>query len=124
MHGETPPWQNFCPVAATTHSPEGLNDMVYNRCIGTRYCSNNCPFKVRHFNFFDYNKRNPLVTKSVGPLTFNNLYAGPLGDRQDTELSKLQKNPNVSVRMRGVIEKCTYCIQRIESTRIEARAQG
>jgi molybdopterin-containing oxidoreductase family iron-sulfur binding subunit len=106
------------------HSPDGLNVMVYNRCIGTRYCANNCPFKVRRFNFFDYNKRNPLVQKSLLGGKFNNLYFGPAGERQDTELSKLQKNPNVSVRMRGVIEKCTYCIQRIENARIEARAQG
>ncbi|HWB03568.1 MAG TPA: TAT-variant-translocated molybdopterin oxidoreductase [Verrucomicrobiales bacterium] len=124
QHCEAAPCETVCPVNATVHSPDGLNVMVYNRCIGTRYCSNNCPFKVRHFNFFDYNKRNPLVKKNAGPLEFNNLYAGPLGERQDTELSKLQKNPNVSVRMRGVIEKCTYCIQRIESSRIDARAQG
>ncbi len=124
QHCEAAPCETVCPVNATVHSPDGLNVMVYNRCIGTRYCANNCPFKVRHFNFFDYNKRSPLVQKSLGPLKFNNLYAGPMGERQDTELSKLQKNPNVSVRMRGVIEKCTYCIQRIESARIEARAQG
>lgn len=124
QHCEAAPCETVCPVNATVHTPDGLNVMVYNRCIGTRYCANNCPFKVRRFNFFDYNKRNPLVQKTLGPLKFNNLYAGPAGDRQDTELSKLQKNPNVSVRMRGVIEKCTYCLQRIEGARIEARAQG
>ncbi|HEX2746866.1 MAG TPA: TAT-variant-translocated molybdopterin oxidoreductase [Verrucomicrobiales bacterium] len=124
QHCEAAPCETVCPVNATVHSPDGLNVMVYNRCIGTRYCSNNCPFKVRHFNFFDYNKRNPLVEKSFLGGKYNNLYFGPLGERQDTELSKLQKNPNVSVRMRGVIEKCTYCIQRIESAKIEARAQG
>ena len=124
QHCEAAPCETVCPVNATVHSPDGLNVMVYNRCIGTRYCANNCPFKARRFNFFDYNKRNPLVEKSAGPLNFNNLYAGPLGDRHDTELGKLQKNPNVSVRMRGVIEKCTYCLQRIESARIDARAHA
>jgi MoCo/4Fe-4S cofactor protein with predicted Tat translocation signal len=122
QHCEAAPCETVCPVNATVHSPDGLNVMVYNRCIGTRYCANNCPFKARRFNFFDYNKRNPLVEKSIGGLKFNNLYAGPLGDRGDTELGKLQKNPNVTVRMRGVIEKCTYCLQRIEGARIEARA--
>ncbi|MES2709545.1 MAG: TAT-variant-translocated molybdopterin oxidoreductase [Verrucomicrobiota bacterium] len=124
QHCEAAPCETVCPVNATVHSPDGLNVMVYNRCIGTRYCANNCPFKARRFNFFDYNKRNPLVEKSVGGMKFNNLYAGPLGDRKDTELSKLQKNPNVTVRMRGVIEKCTYCIQRIEGARIDSRVHA
>jgi molybdopterin-containing oxidoreductase family iron-sulfur binding subunit len=103
--------------------------MVYNRCIGTRYCANNCPFKARRFNFFDYNKRNPLLKSdrlsSLGAdKQHGNLYDGPLGERWDTELSKLQKNPNVSVRMRGVMEKCTYCLQRIEGARADARSKG
>ena len=122
QHCEAAPCETVCPVNATVHSPDGLNVMVYNRCIGTRYCANNCPYKVRRFNFFDYNKRNPLVEKSIGGMKFNNLYAGPLGARNDTELSKLQKNPNVTVRMRGVIEKCTYCLQRIENARIDTRS--
>ena len=124
QHCEAAPCETVCPVNATVHTPDGLNSMAYNRCIGTRYCSNNCPFKVRRFNFFDYNKRNPLVENSFLGVKHNNLYSGPFGERHDTELSKLQKNPNVSVRMRGVIEKCTYCVQRIESARIEARSQG
>jgi len=124
QHCEAAPCETVCPVNATVHTPDGLNSMAYNRCIGTRYCANNCPFKVRRFNFFDYNKRNPLVENSFLGIKHNNLYSGPFGERHDTELSKLQKNPNVSVRMRGVIEKCTYCVQRIESARIEARAQG
>lgn len=124
QHCEAAPCETVCPVNATVHTSDGLNSMAYNRCIGTRYCANNCPFKVRRFNFFDYNKRNPLVENSFLGIKHNNLYSGPFGERQDTELSKLQKNPNVSVRMRGVIEKCTYCVQRIESGRIEARSQG
>lgn len=115
---ESAPCEVVCPVNATVHTEEGLNAMAYNRCIGTRYCANNCPYKARRFNYFDYNKRNPLVTADTPVGQIDNLYLGPLGERHDTELSKLQRNPNVSVRMRGVMEKCTYCVQRLEEAKI------
>ncbi|MDA0811393.1 MAG: 4Fe-4S dicluster domain-containing protein, partial [Verrucomicrobia bacterium] len=115
--------ETVCPVNATVHSPDGLNVMAYNRCIGTRYCANNCPYKARRFNFFDYNKRDPLAPTKTGiPYLFSsNLYDGPMAERHDGRAPHLQKNPNVTVRMRGVMEKCTYCIQRIQEGKINAK---
>ncbi len=123
QHCENAPCETVCPVNATIHSESGLNVMVYNRCIGTRYCANNCPFKVRRFNFFDYTQR-PIGKKKIGGFSVYQEYLGPLTDKGAPDTMKLQKNPNVTVRMRGVMEKCTYCVQRIEEAKISAQVRA
>jgi Fe-S-cluster-containing dehydrogenase component len=124
QHCENAPCETVCPVNATVHSEDGLNVMAYNRCIGTRYCSNNCPFKVRRFNYFDYTQRPIGKKKIAGEFSVYREYLAPLTEKGAADTIKMQKNPNVTVRMRGVMEKCTYCVQRIEEAKIAAHVRA
>ncbi len=139
MHCENAPCETVCPVNATVHGAEGLNYMTYNRCIGTRYCENNCPYKVRRFNFFDYgvtqfngsyigqeaiNKIAPDRGGLTGSGVHNDVNPNLIPPRlreKLTQIERMQKNPDVTVRSRGVMEKCTYCIQRINESRVELK---
>ncbi len=130
MHCENAPCETVCPVNATIHGPEGTNDMAYNRCIGTRYCSNNCPYKVRRFNWFDYATKDfkggfGQLGKGLPEdlMPRNEAFVPPRLRAEISELETLQRNPNVTVRSRGVMEKCTYCLQRINRARVETKLQ-
>jgi len=127
QHCENAPCETVCPVNATVHNEEGLNVMAYNRCIGTRYCANNCPYKVRRFNWFDYNQRQLDQLYITGRLKEQGAWETvkkPLGPKGTDELLQMSKNPNVTVRMRGVIEKCTFCVQRLEMAKIDHKSSG
>jgi molybdopterin-containing oxidoreductase family iron-sulfur binding subunit len=135
QHCEDAPCESVCPVNATVHDEEGLNVMAYNRCVGTRYCSNNCPYKVRRFNFFDYNRntlenlyKTPLLTSHNGSWRMSNWFKKPSLDHNipedEWDLMKLARNPDVTVRMRGIMEKCTFCVQRIEQAKIAQKVKA
>jgi len=117
QHCDNAPCENVCPVAATNHSSEGLNQMTYNRCIGTRYCANNCPYKVRRFNWLDYQTvdlfphNEPKVADEAVAFGADNL-------------TRMVLNPDVTVRTRGVIEKCSFCVQRIQEGKLTAKREG
>jgi molybdopterin-containing oxidoreductase family iron-sulfur binding subunit len=138
QHCENAPCESVCPVNATVHDAEGVNVMAYNRCVGTRYCSNNCPYKVRHFNFLDYNRRSldqlkgpfyssPMVGSTGGEWTLKRWFKNPdaaIRPQEEWDLIKLVSNPDVTVRMRGVMEKCTLCVQRIEQGKIAQKIKA
>lgn len=115
QHCDNAPCENVCPVSATNHSSEGLNQMAYNRCIGTKYCANNCPYKVRHFNWMDWN----------GADCFDdNLYEDGRRDDLNDDLTRMVLNPDVTVRSRGVMEKCSFCVQRLQDAKLNAKKEG
>ncbi|EJF53677.1 Fe-S-cluster-containing hydrogenase subunit [Saprospira grandis DSM 2844] len=122
QHCDNAPCENVCPVAATNHSSEGLNQMTYNRCIGTRYCANNCPYKVRRFNWLDYTSADTFALNEV------DMNRGMENDEYYTymtdNLTRMVLNPDVTVRSRGVIEKCSFCVQRLQEAKLTAKVEG
>jgi len=117
QHCDNAPCENVCPVAATNHSSEGLNQMTYNRCIGTRYCANNCPYKVRRFNWADYTGADSFANNQVG------IVNDVVLDMND-DLTRMVLNPDVTVRSRGVIEKCSFCVQRLQESKLKAKKES
>jgi molybdopterin-containing oxidoreductase family iron-sulfur binding subunit len=117
QHCDNAPCENVCPVSATNHSSEGLNQMIYNRCIGTKYCANNCPYKVRRFNWADYNGADSFPDNQKGIISDATM------DLQD-DLTRMVLNPDVTVRARGVMEKCTFCVQRLQEGKLNAKKEG
>lgn len=117
QHCDNAPCENVCPVAATNHSSEGLNQMTYNRCIGTRYCANNCPYKVRRFNWSDYTGSDSFANNQEGIISDVTM------DMQD-DLTRMVLNPDVTVRSRGVIEKCSFCVQRLQEGKLKAKKES
>jgi molybdopterin-containing oxidoreductase family iron-sulfur binding subunit len=115
QHCDNAPCENVCPVSATNHSSEGLNQMAYNRCIGTKYCANNCPYKVRHFNWMDWNGADAFA---------DNLFEDGRRDDINDDLTRMVLNPDVTVRSRGVMEKCTFCVQRLQEAKLAAKKAG
>ena len=121
QHCDNAPCENVCPVSATNHSSEGLNQMTYNRCIGTRYCANNCPFKVRRFNWLDYtgadsfpDNQNPMIEEGL---------MNDVTTQMNDDLTRMVLNPDVTVRSRGVIEKCSFCVQRLQENKLIAKKE-
>jgi len=122
QHCDNAPCENVCPVAATNHSSEGLNQMTYNRCIGTRYCANNCPYKVRRFNWHDWNGAD-----SFGDNQLPIIETGRLNEvtiQMNDDLTRMVLNPDVTVRSRGVIEKCSFCVQRLQEGKLSAKKES
>jgi MoCo/4Fe-4S cofactor protein with predicted Tat translocation signal len=115
QHCDNAPCENVCPVSATNHSSEGLNQMAYNRCIGTKYCANNCPYKVRHFNWMDWNGADCFE---------DNIYEDGRRDDLNDDLTRMVLNPDVTVRSRGVMEKCSFCVQRLQDAKLTAKKLG
>ncbi len=118
QHCNSAPCENVCPVNATNHSSEGLNQMAYNRCVGTRYCANNCPYKVRRFNWYDY------TTADLFPMNQFNMAAEKTQPFYSDNLVRMVLNPDVTVRSRGVIEKCSFCVQRIQDGKLNAKSEN
>jgi MoCo/4Fe-4S cofactor protein with predicted Tat translocation signal len=119
QHCDNAPCENVCPVSATNHSSEGLNQMIYNRCIGTKYCANNCPFKVRRFNWADYNGADSFPNNQQ-----EDSHLGPAVHMMNDDLSRMVLNPDVTIRARGVMEKCTFCVQRLQEGKLKAKKEN